>query len=92
MSNSSVLERICEVKKVSVALGRKIKAVRRLKRMTQQDLADRIGISVSQLSCIERGSKYPRQEIIVGIADVLNISPYEFFILPEHVQKHALCP
>ncbi len=76
---------------MSVALGKKIKAVRRLKRLTQQDLADRIGISVSQLSCIERGSKYPRQEVIVEIADVLGMSPYEFFIMPEHFKKHALC-
>ncbi len=76
---------------MSVALGKKIKAVRRLKRLTQQDLADRIGISVSQLSCIERGSKYPRQEVIVEIADVLDMSPYEFFIMPEHFKKHALC-
>ena len=75
---------------MSVALGMKIKAMRRLKRITQQELADSIGISVSQLSCIERGNKYPRQEIILEIADALGISPYEFFILPEHLKRHAL--
>lgn len=91
MSKLLLPYRICEVTYMSVALGKKIKAVRRLKRLTQQDLADRIGISVSQLSCIERGSKYPRQEVIVEIADVLDMSPYEFFIMPEHFKKHALC-
>jgi transcriptional regulator with XRE-family HTH domain len=77
---------------MSVALGKKIKAVRRLKRMTQQNLADKIGISVSQLSCIERGSKYPRQEVLMEIAEILDISPYEFFILPDHIKQHALGP
>ena len=75
---------------MSVALGIRIKAMRRLKRLTQHDLANGIGISVSQLSCIERGSKFPRQDIIVKIADYLEISPYEFFLLPEKLKKHAL--
>ncbi len=75
---------------MSLAMGKKIKALRRLKRVTQQSLADNIGISVSQLSCIERGSKFPKQEVIMRISDYLGISPYEFFFLPEHLKKHAL--
>ncbi len=76
---------------MSVALGKRIKAIRRLKGFTQQELADIIGISVSQLSCIERGGKFPKQELIMQIADTLNTSPYEFFILPENFKKYALC-
>ena len=75
---------------MSIALGKKIRAMRRLKRLTQQNLADIIGISVSQLSCIERGSKSPSEEIIVQIAEILGISHYEFFILPDSYKKYAL--
>ena len=75
---------------MSFNLGKKIKAMRRLKRFTQQELADTLGISVSQLSCIERGSKIPRQEMLVTIVTVLNISPYEFFDLQGEFMKHAI--
>jgi len=40
-----------------IALGRRIRALRRLKRMTQQELATRLGLSATLLSYIERGLK-----------------------------------
>ncbi|HHX77322.1 MAG TPA: helix-turn-helix transcriptional regulator [Firmicutes bacterium] len=75
---------------MSMALGKKIKAMRRLKRLTQRDLAQHIGISVSQLSCIERGRKSPSADVVLKIARALGVPLNEFFILPEKIKKHAI--
>lgn len=56
------------------ALGRRIKGFRRLKRMTQQQLAAYLGMSASQLSSIERGLKAPRPELLEKIAAKLNVA------------------
>ncbi|MBS4032276.1 MAG: helix-turn-helix transcriptional regulator [Clostridiales bacterium] len=75
---------------MSELLGRRLRALRRLKRYTQQDLASEVGISVSMLSSIERGGKYPRVDLLRKIARVLNVPVEELFVLPEIVQKHSL--
>jgi transcriptional regulator with XRE-family HTH domain len=74
---------------MSELLGRRLRALRRLKRLTQQELAVNIGISVSMLSSIERGGKYPRLELIKKIAKVLDVSLEELFVLPESLQEHS---
>ena len=63
------------------ALGRRIKALRRLKLVTQQQLAKRINISVTMLSNIERGAKKPSPQLLEEIACQLNIQEEELFIL-----------
>lgn len=62
-------------------LGKRIRGLRRLKRMTQQDLAQELGLSASQLSNIERGVKEPEPELLEHLALVLDIPNEEFFIL-----------
>lgn len=71
----------------SVLLGRRLRALRRLKRLTQLELASEVGISVSMLSTIERGAKYPRVDLIRKFARTLNVPLEEFFVLPEYVEK-----
>jgi len=69
--------------RMSVLLGRRLRALRRLKRLTQQDLANELGISVSMLSTIERGAKYPCADLIRKIARVLDVPQEELFVLPD---------
>jgi len=71
---------------MSELLGRRLRALRRLKRLTQQDLAREVGISVSLLSTIERGMKYPQLDLIKRFARVLDVPLEELFVLPESVQ------
>jgi len=66
---------------MSAALGRRIKALRRLKLVTQQELAQQVKISVTMLSNIERGAKTPSPQLLEEIAQHLNISGDELFIL-----------
>jgi len=75
------------VKKV---LGKRIRALRRLKRVTQQQLARQINLSASQLSNIERGVKEPKPELLEKMAAALNIPREEFFWVSEGIQKHSL--
>jgi transcriptional regulator with XRE-family HTH domain len=72
---------------MSELLGRRLRALRRLKRLTQHDLATAVGISVSMLSTIERGSKYPRVDLIRKFARVLEVPLEELFVLPEVVNS-----
>ncbi|MBT9141199.1 MAG: HTH-type transcriptional repressor RghR [Dehalococcoidia bacterium] len=68
---------------MSELLGKRLRALRRLKRLTQDDLANASGISVSMLSTIERGAKYPRVDLLRKFARVLEVPPEELFVLPE---------
>lgn len=69
---------------MSQRLGLRIKALRRLKRVTQQELANMIGISVTTLSYIERGRKEPSPQLLEKIALQLDIPREELFIIGEH--------
>ena len=71
------------------ALGSRIRALRRLKRMTQQELAEKLNLSASQLSNIERGIKEPKPELLEEMAARLNIPREEFFWYPKGL-KHLL--
>ncbi len=63
------------------ATGRRIRGLRRLKRMTQQQLAVCLGLSASQLSNIERGLKRPQPELLEKIAAALNVAREELMVL-----------
>lgn len=42
--------------------------------MTQADLAEEVGVSVTYISSIERGVSFPRGEVLVEILNALNVS------------------
>lgn len=56
------------------AVGRRIKAAREMKKLTQEDLAALVGISPTHVSIIERGVKVPRLDTFVAIANALEVS------------------
>ncbi len=60
-------------------LGRQIRLARTEKGWTLKDLSEACGISVSQLSSIERGSHLPSLESLVSIAAALERQPSAWF-------------
>lgn len=66
--------------------GRRIRAFRKLKGYTQEKLAKTIGVSVSVLGEIERGTRMPDNEILGVISDTLNVSIDEL-APPDHVKS-----
>lgn len=66
-----------------IALGRRIRALRRLKRMTQQELATKLGFSATLLSYMERGLRKPSPQLLERIAEELNVGKEELFVIKE---------
>ncbi|WP_098741243.1 helix-turn-helix transcriptional regulator [Paenibacillus sp. EZ-K15] len=58
-------------------LAQRIRAFRKLKGLTQQELAERTGISLAVLGAIERGNRRAEEQMLVQIADVLEITMQE---------------
>jgi transcriptional regulator with XRE-family HTH domain len=61
------------------ALGKNIKLFRFHRNLSQADLAEKAGISITFLSDIERGNKWPYPETLTGLARALDIEVFEFF-------------
>ena len=50
--------------------GIKLKALRTSQKLTQQQLADRIGVAKSVVSYYESGDRYPSYDVLIKIAHV----------------------
>ena len=55
-------------------IGSRIKAAREKKKITQEELAELLGMSTTHISVIERGVKPPKLETFIRIANVLGVS------------------
>ncbi|WP_152395743.1 helix-turn-helix domain-containing protein [Paenibacillus guangzhouensis] len=55
-------------------LAQRIRAFRKLKSLTQQQLADRMDISVAVLGAIERGNRRPEETLLIRISEHLGIT------------------
>jgi transcriptional regulator with XRE-family HTH domain len=54
-------------------LAQRIRAFRKLKGLTQQQLADRLGVSVAVLGSLERGTRKQEPKLLERIAETLGI-------------------
>lgn len=54
-------------------LGRRIRAFRKLKRLTQQELALRTGVSLTVLGAVERGTRDADAGLLSKIAETLQV-------------------
>ena len=60
-----------------VAIGKRIRAIRQRRGLTQNDLSERIGRSPSYLSYIETGNKNMSLDTFVALANALGVSSDE---------------
>jgi transcriptional regulator with XRE-family HTH domain len=60
-------------------LGARIKSLRRARERTQEEVAERVGLSVNYLSRIERGLENPTLDLLLGIAEMLKVEPVDLF-------------
>lgn len=65
-----------------LTVGNRISHIRRLKKITQQQLADGIGILRTSLSQIENGLYAPSSETMLKISDHLNMPLGDIFFNP----------
>lgn len=54
-------------------IGSKIKNLRKSRKITQQEFADKIGVSRSTLSCYEIGQRTPSLKTLQQIADMFGV-------------------
>lgn len=57
----------------NLRLAQRIRAFRKLKGLTQQELADRMNVSIAILGAIERGNRVPDEAILMQITGSLGI-------------------
>lgn len=65
------------------ALGKKIQQFRKNKKLTQENLAELIGIEVPSLSNIETGKYAPSIDTLQKLSEVLEVKPWEFYYFEE---------
>ena len=61
-------------------LGQRIRKLRKDKKITQEQLAEMVGIDPKNISRIEKGNNYPTAENLTSIAKALNVDIYELFV------------
>ncbi|MBQ9131757.1 MAG: helix-turn-helix transcriptional regulator [Clostridia bacterium] len=72
------------------AFGAYIKRHRKAKRLTQQGVADFLGISKKSVCYFEKGLTFPSQENIFALAKLLDMSLDEF-VFGEIIFDHQIC-
>lgn len=64
---------------MSDLFGRKLRAYRKLKNLTQIQLANQLGVSVAIVGSLERGTRTPTAQLVKQISGVLLVSSAELF-------------
>ncbi|MDR1444161.1 MAG: helix-turn-helix domain-containing protein [Treponema sp.] len=64
---------------IKAVLGKNIKSLRSRKGFTQAVLAEKADISIIFLSSVERGTKYPKPDVLARIAKALEAEVFELF-------------
>lgn len=65
-------------------LGKRIQEIRKSKKLTQEYVAEKIGIEPASLSNIENGKYYPTAENIEKIIAILDVKPSDLYTF-EHL-------
>ncbi len=65
------------------AVGKRIKIVRQRSGLTQDQLAEQVGLSPKYISGIERGVENPTMDIFIRLAKMLGVEPYDLFLFGE---------
>lgn len=75
---------------IKKAFGARIKEIREIKNLSQEQLAEKIDMESRHLSRIETGKSFTTIENIEKIANVLNVEIEELFIFKHKQNKNIL--
>lgn len=75
---------------IKILLGRRIKELRKAKNITQESMAEIIGIDTVSVSNIERGKYYPTAENLNKIMNILKVEPHELFSIEHNASENDL--
>ena len=71
-------------------IGKNIKKIRKSKKWTQAQLAEKIGIEPVRVARIETGLNFPKEENLSAIANVLGVEVSDLFVDRETDKKSTL--
>lgn len=57
-----------------INMGEKLKSLRIEKKLTQKQVADRIGLAISAVSSYESGNRYPSYDVLIKLAYIFHVS------------------
>ena len=72
-----------------VAIGSRLREARSMVKLTQEQLAEKVGIGTTYISDIERGAKFPSLSLFIRIVDALGVS--SDFILRGEIEAGKSC-
>lgn len=55
-------------------MGEKLKSLRIEKKLTQRQVADRIGLAISAVSSYESGARYPSYDTLIKLSRIFHVS------------------
>lgn len=73
------------IKEYKIKIGHNISKYRKLKKLSQKDLATFAGINRQTLSCIETGINNPSFNVMIKIAQALNVPLAYMFTFDENI-------
>lgn len=68
-----------KITKIDYRLGRNIQKIRKQKGITQEQLAEKVGVSTTWIGYVELGFKKPNLKLLYKIARVLEIKVKDLF-------------
>ncbi len=71
-------------------VGERIKVLRKQARLTQEELAERVGLAAGHLSKLEAGRYFPSLDALERIAGTLDVPLVEFFQFPDQETPASL--
>ena len=67
------------IRKLKNSIGKKLKALRIAKGLSQEKLAEAVNMSREHISCIERGKNLPKTETLYYLAEFFKVDIKYFF-------------
>lgn len=64
-------------------LGQRIREMRKSRHITQEQLAEMLGIGTANISYIENGKFAPSMENFEKLVEIFEVEPYEFYKFPQ---------
>ena len=71
-------------------IGKRIRDLRKSRKLTQEQLAELIGIGTPNISYIENGKFSPSVETLDKLAKVLQVEPYEIYMTSPYKSKKQI--
>ena len=68
----------------------RLRKMRMFRSITQQRFADKLGVALRTYQCYEQGSRFPSLDLLIKIADILDISLDYLFGRDDWLKAHEV--